>query len=875
MSDDQIANLNATLAGRYRIERAIGAGGMAAVFLARDLRHDRLVAIKVMNPELGAMLGAERFLAEIRVTANLQHPNLLPLFDSGEAGGLLYYVMPFIAGESLGARLAREKQLPVDEAVRIAKAVASAVDYAHRNGVIHRDLKPENILLNEGQPVVADFGIARAVSSAGGSRITSTGLSLGTPQYMAPEQAAGDRDIDGRADIYSLGAVLYEMLTAEPPHTASTAQAIIARVLVDAPRPVRESRPSVPEGVAWAVHHALEKVPGDRFGTAAEFAEALDKQEQFSRAPTELMRDAAPRRRARDPLLLAVGAVAVIATAFAAWSVTRRAGDAPRAAVHLTIPVAPNQLMGFAGTRTIALSPDGRTVVFSTADSTGRDQLYSRSLDSVNVHNIPGTIGGITPAFSPDGKYVAFMAAQSLQKIATAGGTPTALGEIAGFPMGISWGSAGTLLVSINGVLGRVAEAGGGKVELLAAPDSALEAWPMFLPDGKRALYGHQGGKGATFNIAAIDLATGKRTVFNDLEGSTPLAVLDHRLVYGRPDGTLLAVPFDEGALRVTGAPTVVLTGVHTSMSPGHVKAAVSASGSLAYLPGIAPVRLELVDATRRLAPLDVPSNAFANPRYSPDGKHIAMSVYKDGRFDIWVYDVASRALTRLTTEGTLNQRPEWSPDGKRVIYRSDRGGGPTKLWWQPFDGSAPAETLMAMPGQFVMEGVITPDGRTLAYRTGGFRQSKMWYRALTGDSAAHAIGSSSGDESSPRLSPDGRWIAYQSDASGSFEVYVRPFPGPGARVQVSAKGGHAPVWSHDGRHLYYTIGQQLIDATLTGGASMAVASSSVFYEGMFIWDTGHPDFDVAPDGRSLLILRPVNGDLPITMVHDWKYELR
>src|SRR5205809_3506776 len=239
---DAVIQLNAALTGRYEVEREIGAGGMATVYLARDLRHDRRVALKVLKPELGAVLGVERFLAEIRVTANLQHPNLLPLFDSGEAEGLLFYVMPYVEGESVRARLEREKQLPIDDALHIAVAVASALDYAHRHNVIHRDLKPENILLHEGQPLVADFGIALAVSNAGGNRITQTGLSLGTPTYMSPEQATGDRSIDGRTDIYSLGAVLYEMLAGDPPHTASTAQAIIAKLLTDRPRSVRSTR---------------------------------------------------------------------------------------------------------------------------------------------------------------------------------------------------------------------------------------------------------------------------------------------------------------------------------------------------------------------------------------------------------------------------------------------------------------------------------------------------------------------------------------------------------------------------------------------------------------------------------------------------------
>jgi serine/threonine-protein kinase len=236
--------LNAALSGRYVLERELGQGGMATVYLAKDLRHDRLVALKVLLPELGAILvlGPERFLAEIRLTANLRHPHLLPLFDSGEAGAReaggwrLFYVMPYVEGESLRARLERERQLPVDEAVRIACEVASALDYAHRHGVIHRDLKPENILLEDGQAVVADFGIALAVSKAGGARITQTGLSLGTPQYMSPEQATGDRVVDGRADVYSLGAALYEMLAGEPPHTGGTLQAVIARVLTERTR---------------------------------------------------------------------------------------------------------------------------------------------------------------------------------------------------------------------------------------------------------------------------------------------------------------------------------------------------------------------------------------------------------------------------------------------------------------------------------------------------------------------------------------------------------------------------------------------------------------------------------------------------------------
>src|ERR671929_441536 len=259
------SHLSTALAGRYRLEQEVGAGGMATVYLAQDVRHDRRVALKILRPELAAVIGAERFLAEIKLTAKLQHPHILPLFDSGEADSFLYYVMPFVEGETLRDRLTREKQLPVPDAVRIATEVASALDYAHRHGVVHRDIKPENILLHDGQALVADFGIALAASKAGGSRMTETGMSLGTPHYMSPEQAMGEREITARSDIYALGCVLYEMLTAEPPFEGATAQAIVARVLTESPRALRPQRKSIPAHVEAAVLTALEKLPADRF----------------------------------------------------------------------------------------------------------------------------------------------------------------------------------------------------------------------------------------------------------------------------------------------------------------------------------------------------------------------------------------------------------------------------------------------------------------------------------------------------------------------------------------------------------------------------------------------------------------------------------
>src|SRR6476660_4974396 len=290
------SRISGALSGHYRLEDEIGAGGMATVWLAQDLRHDRKVAVKVLRPELAAVIGAERFLAEIKTTANLQHPHILPLHDSGEAGGTVFYVMPFVEGESLRDRLTRERQLPIADAVRIATEVASALDYAHRHGVVHRDIKPENILLHDGQALVADFGIALAVSSAGGTRMTETGMSLGTPHYMSPEQAMGERAITPRSDVYALGAITYEMLIGDPPFTGSTAQAIVAKVMTERPAPLQRQRERVPDAVEDAVLTALEKLPADRFATAAEFAAALQGD---GTRPTTVRRPAATRARTR------------------------------------------------------------------------------------------------------------------------------------------------------------------------------------------------------------------------------------------------------------------------------------------------------------------------------------------------------------------------------------------------------------------------------------------------------------------------------------------------------------------------------------------------------------------------------------------------
>ena len=367
------ARLAAALADRYRIERELGAGGMATVYLAQDLKHDRKVALKVLKPELAAVLGAERFVVEIKTTAALQHPHILPLFDSGEAGGFLYYVMPFIDGETLRAKLDRETQLGVDEAVRIATDVASALHYAHTHGVIHRDIKPENILLHDGRPMVADFGIALAVSAAAGGRMTETGLSLGTPHYMSPEQATAEKEITARSDVYSLGSVLYEMLAGQPPHLGGSAQQIIMKIIAEPVEPVTRYRKAVPPNVAAAVAKSLEKLPADRFESAKAFAEALANPAFMTERIAAGASAGVPRR-----IVAAAVSVAVLALAVAAWGWLRPEPPAGVSRVSIVLWRARFANLMESGSDLVenqaAIAPDGSTIVFSDSVADGFEQ---------------------------------------------------------------------------------------------------------------------------------------------------------------------------------------------------------------------------------------------------------------------------------------------------------------------------------------------------------------------------------------------------------------------------------------------------------------------------------------------------------------------
>jgi eukaryotic-like serine/threonine-protein kinase len=880
--------LAGSLSERYRVEREIGAGGMATVYLAQDLRHQRRVALKVLRPELAAVIGADRFLAEIRTTAGLQHPNIAPLFDSGESDGQLFYVMPYVEGETLRGRLSREKQLPIADAVRIASEVASALDYAHRHGIVHRDIKPENILLHDGRALVADFGIALAVTTAaGGTRMTETGMSLGTPSYMSPEQAMGEREITPRADVYALGAVLYEMLAGEPPFTGPTAQAIVARVVTGTPMSLREQRPTVPVHVEAATFTALQRLPADRFATAADFATALDSPGYTSAVMGAAAPAAASHTRWRSAALAAAG-IAAVALALSAWSWSR--SEPAPVASRFNITFAPGEMLRAVGVgMNLAISRDGSTIAYVGPGEDG-DQLWIRRRDQLRGAPVPGTTGAVNPFFSPDGRHVGvFLGSNfSLKIVPVSGGVPTGVFEAsAGGGGGGAWSDDGYVYSDTPQGFVRMRAAGGGEPELVAPLDSAGGeaglAWPDVLPGGKAILLrGRTGFDYTQFALYAIEIPSGKRHPLG--KGLMARWVAPGRLVILRADGVLVEVPFDERKLRVTGEPRQIAQGISTKAF-GAADLAVSHEGMLMYVPGRGETSgiAEAVWVDRAGVATQVDSGWTVNPRQdasamiSPDGSRLA---YDDATGNIWVKRLPHAPASRLTFEGGVYVRPLWMPDGQSVAYISVDSGR-SQLLVRRADGSGTPRVLFNPPDNRIDDAHLSGDGRWLVYRTrpGPTRDLYLYHFP---DSTVRPLLTGPYEEHSPAISPDGRWLAYVSNESGRMEVYVRPFPNvDDGRWQISNGQSTEPAWSRDGRELYYRGGIDFYAVDVTTGDNFSAGDRRLLFRAAGY--RGGPgsvrvSYSVAPDGR-FAMLRLTEGagdsDPEVVVVMNWLGEGR
>jgi serine/threonine-protein kinase len=854
---DPSSRLNAALEGRYRIERKLGEGGMATVYLADDLRHERKVALKVLKPELAAVVGGERFLAEIKTTANLQHPHILPLFDSGEADGFLFYVMPYIEGETLRDRIDRERQLPVEDAVQIATVMADGLDFAHRKGVIHRDIKPANVLLLDGKPVISDFGIALAVSTGGGARLTETGLSLGTPHYMSPEQATGDLNVGPATDIYALGCVLYEMLVGEPPFTGSTPQAILGRIITGEVPSARAERASVPANVDAAIASVLEKVPADRPRTALEFSRALSdsayRHGTTQAAGASAGWDNRSRGLAGLCVLLAVACIAL-------WTAGRSTPDSGGAAAQVglrfsvALPESENQLP------TVRVGPDG---TLATAVD-GRIHVKRPHDDHfVPIEHDP-LVFFSTFEFSPDGQSIIYsgrgaLSDRGVYRVGIGGGAVTPLARgVAASTLHVGEGPWIYVARVADSGLSRVASLGGTTEDLVRMPFGALLL--SLLPGDVPLLRWPSEVEAGTYRLVAYQPDSGEIITIQEGVEEAVWSPTGHLVYRETGESVVYAVPFDPSGLVITGQPVPVLSDAY--------RMAISSSGLMVF--SSVPARrsgnahsLVARDGSRVL--LRHRPSPHPDGELSPAGDRLVFLL--GDRLMLFDLDLGTQTTLLQGLAGAHN--PTWSPSGEQVVVNGTLDGEPgIFLVSSDADGSSTLPEEVFTRGSF---GQISgwADETTLltSFFPGGGNSDIL---AVNRGGERRTLLGADWQETSAGLSPDRRWLAYVAWEDGSARAYARSWPDLEHPTQLSEPdrpvGANRrttdPVvfWSADSRTAYYLDE----DGSVIRADLDVVDGSLVVLERTAVPLPLQPGDDVRqmhPDGERFLVMHPVDED--------------
>ena len=822
--------------GVYEVTAQIGEGGMGQVYRARDTQLDRDVAIKIL-PEAFAHDADRlaRFQREAKTLASLNHPNIAIIHGLEQAGDVHALVMELVEGDDLSQRIARGA-IPIDEALPIAKQIADALEAAHEQGIIHRDLKPANIKVrSDGTVKVLDFGLAKALDPAPTSDLsqsptittpaaTRMGVIMGTAAYMSPEQAKG-KALDKRADIWAFGCVLYEMLTGKRAFEGEDVTDTLAEVIKG--QPDWTALPAdTPQQVRKLLHRCLEKDRKKRLADISDARLEIDDaiaapagSEGEARAPVV---PAMPRWRRVLPWAVTVAAVIGAVTTLFLWAPWRPLpASAPlRVSAELGAD-ASLVIAGGAGVpagNAAVVSPDGSQLAFvAQPHGGGAPRLYVRHLDQLTATPLAGTEGAAGPFFSPDGQSLGFSSGGKLKKIAVTGGAPVTLAD-APATRGGSWAEDGTIVFASTrggGGLWRVVVAAGGTAEQLTtpAPGEAWHRWPQVLPGGRAVLYTVSAVIGNSTNawLAVQPLPTGTPHVVQR-GGSSGRYLPSGHLTWVH-DGTLFAAPFDLATLVVTGPAVPVVPGVVSSPGNGSAPVDVSHTGTLVYLPGgenASAAPLEWLTRDGKTTPIRATPANWSGVQIAPNGLRLAFALTDTANMDVWTYDVARDAPTKLTTDPGVDRNPVWTPDGRRLVYASSRRGA-QNLWWQRADGSGVATRLTTSPN-VQYPGSWEPSGRFLAFQeTRPQTGNDLLILPIEGDDVS---GWKPGKptvfldepyaESVPRFSPDGRWLAYESNESGAFEIYVRPFPAREGKWPISTGGGANAVWSRARRELLY-----------------------------------------------------------------------
>jgi serine/threonine-protein kinase len=871
-----------TRLGSYEVLAPIGAGGMGEVYRARDTRLGREVAIKVL-PEAFASDRDRmvRFEREAHVLASLNHPHIASIYGLEESDTSRALVLELVEGPTLQERIA-SGALPLQEALEVAKQIAEALEYAHEHGIVHRDLKPANVkLTKEGAVKVLDFGLAKALSDDPLSPevsnsptlsavATRAGIILGTAAYMSPEQAKG-KTADRRSDIWSFGVVLYEMLTGCRLYTSDTAAETLALVLTREPD-LGALPENAPSRVRELLRRSLTKDSKRRLRDIGEARIAIEDALAGRAEPVAAERRAVGEPSWRRTLPWAVAGALALALALVMWASWRPAPE-PATPVRLSVELGADASLAAGFGPAAVLSPDGKLLAFTARRAAGeRPQLYVRRLEQLQASPLAGTDDARNPFFSPDSQGLGFFAEGKLKRVAVTSGAAVTLCE-APDDRGGTWNEDGTILFAprSGGGLSRVSSAGG-TPEVLTTPDQVAGAfsdrWPQALPGGKAVLFtdGVAGGF-EDGNIVVQSLPKGPRKVLQ--RGGYHGRYLPSGHIVYIDEGTLFAAAFDLGRLELTGPPAPVLEGVTANAATAAAQLAFSDRGTLVFLPGpstAAGVPIQWMDKDGKTEPLRATAGDYNSIRFSPDGQRLALDLRTGRERDVWVYEWGRDMMSRLTFDPGEDLRPVWTADGRRIAFASTRADKATaNLYWQRADGTGEAQRLTESKNP-QSPASWHPSGKFLAFGEASPQTNRdIWILPMEGDEAAGwkpgkpiAFLSSPFVEVEAAFSPDGSWLAYRSDESGRFEVYVRPFPGPGGKWQVSTGGASHPTWSRNRKELFYRTLELTLMVT-----PYTVEGDSFRAERPRQWSPGlapargvNRTFDLHPDGQRFAVLK-------------------
>jgi serine/threonine-protein kinase len=860
---------------------------MGEVYKARDTRLDRIVAIKVLPTHLADRSELrERFEREAKTIASLNHPHICTLFDTGQQDGVDFLVMEYLEGETLAQRLVKGA-LPLEQVLQYAVEISDALDKAHRKGITHRDLKPGNIMLTKSGTKLLDFGLAKLKQEVAPANVpfsdlptaadplTAQGSIVGTLQYMAPEQLEGT-EVDARTDIFAFGAVVYEMATGKKAFEGKTSASVMAKILEVDPPPMSSLQPMTPPALDRVVRRCLAKEPDERCQSAKDLTDELKWIAEGGSPITSLPTAPAKgfRTLGRQALMLGVGALLLVAAiaALAAWNL-KPSSPQPidQSVLRLDLDLGPGVSLGSTTGPSVILSPDGTRLVFNSQGADGTRHLFTRRLDQPKATQMPGTEGASAPFFSPDGQWVGFFGQGKLKKTRIDSGEPVTLCD-APSGRGASWGEDGNIIAALDAQVGlsQVPPEGGKAVsvtELDLEVGEVTHRWPQVLPGGKAVLFTSSivYGNFDEAEIAVVSLKDHRRKTLLKHAGMFPRYLPSGHLIYVTK-GTLFAVPFDLDRLEVRGAATL-LEEVSGNPNLGFAELDFSRSGTLAYRTGGTRglMAIQWVDGAGGTASFVTEPAYYQCPHFSPDGSRLAYSVSQGSSMDLWIYDLQRGSSARLTN-GLDATYPVWSPDGQFVVFQAAGG-----LFWTRADGAGKPQRLIQSKGH-PLPTSFTPDGTRVVFSEltpgAGAEIRTMPVESGSGQLRAgepQVFLKTAALLAFPAISPDGRWLAYADAEAGSYEVYVRAFPDKGTKVQISNAGGTMPVWSRNGRELFYrTEDQRIMVANYTVKGGTFVADKPRVWFGKQLANIGlSPNFDLAPDGKRFAVLMPAQSPEP------------